>query len=210
MRITIARFSVVETLSAYVPLRLSLFAWGLWFLVPIANACSDEPIGFNSTIRPILSEKCFFCHGPDEKTRGAGLRLDLREDAIEAGAILPGDAANSQLLIRIHEDAPEQRMPPPESKLTELTSEEKQLLRDWISQGAIYEKHWAFEPIGVQDRFDRPIQTRNPRPDPRSARGALHPSEASGFGYYRTPPHPRGAGRLFKRFGPRGLGQLHR
>lgn len=95
-----------------------------------------EEVRFNRDVRPILSDKCYFCHGPDEENRAAGLRLDLAEesaDAIESG----------ELLRRIHSDDEYEQMPPPETKLS-LTEAEKKTLEAWIKQGAEYEGHWAF------------------------------------------------------------------
>src|SRR5579884_2551013 len=104
-------------------------------------------IDFNRDIRPILSEKCFHCHGSDEKARQAGLRLDRRAGAtmrLPDGhrAIVPGKPQASELLTRINADPPF-RMPPVNSQKT-LTASEKQLLREWIAQGAEYKEHWAF------------------------------------------------------------------
>ncbi len=104
-------------------------------------------IGFNEDIRPILSDRCFFCHGPDSAKREADLRLDTREDAVKSGAIQPGSPEKSALLDRILSTDPELQMPPPHSKLPRLTDEEISTLRRWISEGAPYEKHWSFEPL---------------------------------------------------------------
>ncbi len=84
----------------------------------------DEPIGFNRDIRSILSDKCFLCHGPDNKKREADLRLDQRESAIEHGAIKPGAPEESELIARILSDDPDLRMPPDSAKLERLTPEE--------------------------------------------------------------------------------------
>ena len=108
-------------------------------------------IGFNDQIRPILSNSCFACHGPDEKKRSAGLRLDTREGAIEmtdgVAAIVPGKPEKSTLLERVAAHDVEERMPPPESKKPYLTKEQIALLRQWIAEGASYESHWAFAPL---------------------------------------------------------------
>jgi hypothetical protein len=105
-------------------------------------------LDFARDIRPILSNHCGACHGPDEKTREAGLRFDLRESAIaklKSGktAIVPGDSAASALIARIHAKKESQRMPPPESKKP-LSEAQKQLLKRWIEEGAEYKDHWAF------------------------------------------------------------------
>jgi hypothetical protein len=108
---------------------------------------SAEEVSFNYDIRPIMSDTCFLCHGPDETTREAGLRLDIREEAIAErdgeAAIIPGNAEDSLITWMINADDEEDIMPPP-SHPRALTSEEKDLFRRWIDQGAKYEKHWSF------------------------------------------------------------------
>ena len=110
----------------------------------------EESISFNQDIRPILSENCFLCHGPDDESRSAGLRLDQSEGAtaIKDGiaAIVAGDPEKSELIRRIETADPDDQMPPPDSE-RHLSSEQKSLLRAWIAAGAPYERHWAFEPI---------------------------------------------------------------
>ncbi|MFN7289392.1 MAG: c-type cytochrome domain-containing protein, partial [Pirellula sp.] len=104
-------------------------------------------IRFNESVRPILSDKCFFCHGPDAANRQADLRLDDRNDAITKGAITPGNLDESEILLRIHSEDPDLQMPPPTSKLPKLTKEEVAILEQWIREGAPYQKHWAFESL---------------------------------------------------------------
>nr|MCU0719839.1 DUF1549 domain-containing protein [Pirellula sp.] len=104
-------------------------------------------IRFNESVRPILSDKCFFCHGPDAANRQADLRLDDRDDAIAKGAIAPGNLDQSEILSRIHSEDPDLQMPPPTSKLPKLTKEEVAVLEQWIREGAPYQKHWAFESL---------------------------------------------------------------
>ncbi len=105
--------------------------------------------GYADEILPILSDRCFQCHGPDAKERKAGLRLDTFEGATAQldgegrVAVAPGDVENSVLLERIFAADEDLRMPPIESKLV-LTDSEKVILRDWVASGAAYEKHWAF------------------------------------------------------------------
>ena len=113
---------------------------------------SDDTISFNRDIRPILSDRCFLCHGPDAANREADLRLDIGEDAYKAlefgegsHVIKQGDPQQSEIYLRMTAADPDIRMPPPESKL-ELTTEEIQLIEKWIQQGAEYEGHWAFIP----------------------------------------------------------------
>ena len=114
-------------------------------LTSVANA--TEPISFNKHIRPILTDRCFTCHGPDAATREADLRLDIEQHATaelpDSGntAIVPGNLNASELVARITD--PDQPMPPPESNL-KLTAAEIKLLKRWISEGAKWERHWAF------------------------------------------------------------------
>ena len=112
----------------------------------------SEKVVFDRDIRPILSDKCYFCHGPDANKRAADLRLDDEESA-KATAIVAGKPDESELIKRILSTDPDVRMPPPESKLT-LGDVEKEKLQRWIEQGAEYSKHWAF--ISLGDSIDVP------------------------------------------------------
>jgi hypothetical protein len=113
---------------------------GLCLAFPAAAA---EKITYNRDIRPILSDDCFHCHGPDKKARKGKFRLDVREDAIAKGAIVPGKPKESLLIDRIFAANPDDKMPPAEAHRT-LTGAQKALLRRWIESGAKYEKHWAY------------------------------------------------------------------
>lgn len=116
----------------------------------VASTFAGEPVSFNREIRPILSNNCFSCHGPDENKRKAGLRLDVQESAVVprdgVQVIVPGDPAASELIHRITASDVDERMPPPESK-KRLAPSEIDTVKRWIAQGAVYEKHWAFEPV---------------------------------------------------------------
>jgi hypothetical protein len=103
-------------------------------------------IDFNRDVRPILSDACFACHGPDKKKRKAGLRLDVRDATVRAGSVIvPGKAAESELYKRLlHSDA-RKRMPPKKSGKT-LTAAQIAVLRQWIDEGAPYALHWAYVP----------------------------------------------------------------
>jgi len=110
-----------------------------------------KAVSYNRDIRPILSDKCFSCHGPDVKKVKAGLRLDLPSRAfaeLEKSkgqyAIVPGFPEKSELIKRIESTDPKIMMPLPESHLTRLTADEIALFKRWIQEGAKYEKHWAF------------------------------------------------------------------
>lgn len=113
---------------------------------------SANQISYNFHVRPILSDNCFACHGPDANKREAGLRLDIEENAYAAlkenpgaHAIVPGNPGQSELVRRIKSTNPDEIMPPPSSNLR-LTEEEISVLEKWVAQGAAYEKHWAFVP----------------------------------------------------------------
>ncbi len=105
-------------------------------------------ISFNREIRPILSENCFYCHGQDGNKRKAGIRLDVREDAMlpaesKISPIVPGKPDESGLIQRIFNQDPEEMMPPQNSH-RQLSAEQRKLLQRWIAEGAKYESHWAF------------------------------------------------------------------
>ena len=138
---------------------LMLFVFGLPFGLLLScnsnqNQVYEEQIpdkvSYNFDIRPILSDKCFICHGPDANKRQAGLRLDLAENAYKAldenptaHALVPGQPLSSQVFLRISSEDSTERMPPVESNLS-LTAHEIKLIKKWIEQGAKYESHWAF------------------------------------------------------------------
>ena len=113
----------------------------------MAQAGDGQPdtIDFRQQIQPLLSRDCFTCHGPDEETRQADLRLDIEADA-KLLAIVAGDAESSPLVARIFSTDPDEAMPPAESR-HQLSEQEKQLLKQWIAEGADWQNHWAFEPI---------------------------------------------------------------
>ena len=102
-------------------------------------------IDFNRDVRPILSDRCFLCHGPDPANRQADLRLDDRSSAVASGTIVPGDSAASELFARISQSDPALLMPPPDSGKA-LTAEQIEVLRRWIDAGAPFAEHWAFLP----------------------------------------------------------------
>src|SRR5262249_6204616 len=111
--------------------------------------------------RPVLSENCFYCHGPDASHRKAKMRLDVFENALEKGAIVPGKPEASELVKRIHSTQADEQMPPPDSN-RHLTDAQKQLLASWIKQGAKYDTHWAFK-TPVRPNLPKVKQTRWPR-----------------------------------------------
>ncbi|MDB5024325.1 MAG: hypothetical protein JWP78_2080 [Mucilaginibacter sp.] len=112
-----------------------------------------DTVSYNFNIRPILSDKCFKCHGPDANKRQAGLRLDIPESAYSAlkdkpnaHALVPGSVKLSEVYQRISTDDSTTMMPPPGSNLKRLNPFELDMIKKWIKQGAKYEKHWAFVP----------------------------------------------------------------
>lgn len=123
---------------------------------------AEETVRFNRDVRPILSQNCFHCHGPDATHREADLRLDTAEGLSQV--FRGGDAAKSEAWLRINEEDAELRMPPPSAK-KELTSEQIGTLKRWIEQGAKWEGHWAFIPpekpslpqVQAADRVANPI-----------------------------------------------------
>ncbi len=133
----------------------SLFFRPLLVLALLSRVLASNPvcaaeIDFGRDIRPILSDKCFQCHGADEGTRHADLRLDLREAATAnrdgSFAIRPGDPEQSLLIKRILSEDEAEKMPPAESN-KHLTPEQIALLRRWIESGAEYSEHWSFQPV---------------------------------------------------------------
>ena len=130
----------------------------------VANSISQtvsphlpDQVDFIFHVKPILSDRCFKCHGPDENKIEAGLQLHTEEKAFAAlgenkdrQAIVRGDVSQSELVQRINTDDPEKQMPPPESNLS-LTEYEKQLITKWIEQGAEWKKHWSFLPVGATE-----------------------------------------------------------
>ena len=131
----------------YEPLMISVHRLLLLSLLPFALTAAETPLAFNRDIRPILSENCFSCHGFDEKSRKAKLRLDLPEEAMrerkDGTPIVPGDLAKSEVWQRIISEDPDDVMPPPKSHL-KLSAQDKATIKAWIQQGAKYESHWAF------------------------------------------------------------------
>jgi hypothetical protein len=138
---------------------LLLAGTALVLLIPSCGGSSTsgeqvpDVISYNYDVRPILSDKCFKCHGPDAGKREAGLRLDLAEEATkplpehpDKKAIVPGNPAASELFQRITTNDTSLLMPQVSSHLPRLTAREVAIIKKWIEQGAPYEKHWAFTP----------------------------------------------------------------
>ena len=119
-------------------------------VLPLSAAETPEAVRFGRDILPILSDHCFACHGPDERGRKAGLRLDTRDGAFGSGksgvaAVVPGRPDSSEVIRRITSSDPDEQMPPPESKRS-LTPGDRERLQRWVAAGAPWGRHWAFEP----------------------------------------------------------------
>src|SRR5262249_38301323 len=109
-----------------------------------------KPVDYTRDIKPILSDRCYACHGPDEKQRQKYLRLDVRQSAVKS-AITPGDADASELVDRLQAEEKDYYMPPPSSKKPRLTKEQIALIKRWINEGAKFNEHWAYvKPIWPQ------------------------------------------------------------
>jgi mono/diheme cytochrome c family protein len=130
-----------------------------------AAAGGSGAVDFNRDIRPILSDNCYQCHGPDEKARKSKLRLDTKEGAFRLndgkGILIPGKSAESELIRRVTNPDPDEVMPPPKSN-RKLTAVQIDLLRRWIDQGAKWGLHWGFVPP-VRPRLPKVKDTRWPR-----------------------------------------------
>jgi hypothetical protein len=145
---------------------VTAFLRALLCLVGLTQLALAQTVDFGRDVLPILSDRCFQCHGPDESDREADLRLDQQQSALEDrggyAAVVPGHPDQSDLLARITSDDSELRMPPAQSQVKPLTDSEIETIRRWIADGAQWNKHWAFE---------KP--TRSPVPY-----GDMHPIDA--------------------------------
>ena len=118
---------------------------------PLSVVTAEEEVNFNRDIRPILSDRCFACHGPDDEANDSGLRLDLEDAAMaelpsgDGFALVEGDPSNSELLQRMLTDDDSLVMPPSDSPL-QVSEDEIELIRKWIKQGGAYAQHWSFVP----------------------------------------------------------------
>ena len=141
----------IKVIKKTMPLH-KLLTYNIFFLGIFSSVLLAKEVSFNRDIRPILSNKCFSCHGPDKHDRKAELRLDISEGSDGAYrekdgifALKPGSLDDSELWHRIISEDSEEVMPPPEANKKLLTVKEKELIKAWINSGAKYEKFWAFE-----------------------------------------------------------------
>jgi hypothetical protein len=148
----------------------------------------QAPIEFNRDVRPILSDNCFYCHGNDPSHRKGELRLDIREEALAKEAFLPGNPEKSELVKRLFTTDADDLMPPPDSH-KKLTTEQREILKRWIAEGAKYQKHWSFEspnrtalpqvkdPNWVRNPIDRfvlaTLEKKGIKPAPEADRATL-------------------------------------
>jgi hypothetical protein len=160
-----------------------------WLAAALAVAAYAE-VSFNRDIRPIMSDTCFRCHGPDKSARMAGMRLDIREEALkrtQSGAvpIVPGDPEHSAIVQRVFESNAA-RVMPPKSAHKDLTPAQKETIRRWVAEGARYEGHWAYQPIrrpAAPEVLNAQAPIRNPIDafiQSRLAREGLQPSVEAG------------------------------
>lgn len=122
-------------------------------IAALLSAADNDRVSFNRDIRPIMSDTCFRCHGPDKSSRMAGMRLDLRDEATKPTLskripIVPGDPDKSEIVERIFSTGA--RIMPPEFAHKPLTDKQKEIIRLWVAQGAVYEGHWAYQPVKRQ------------------------------------------------------------
>ncbi|MCX8496529.1 MAG: PSD1 and planctomycete cytochrome C domain-containing protein [Akkermansiaceae bacterium] len=174
------------------------------FLFCLAITARAEDLSFSRDVRPILSDACYKCHGPDDKELKGGLQLSELAGALKGGksgeaAIVPGKPSASEMIKRLHSDDPDERMPPPSTKKN-LTPEQIVMLEKWIASGAKYEKHWAFQapvapPVPKSDAsnpIDAFVQsTLAPsglKPSPEADKAALY--RRASFDLIGLPPTP--------------------
>jgi mono/diheme cytochrome c family protein len=125
---------------------------------------SSRKLEYNRDVRPILSENCFACHGPDKKTRKGGLRLDDRDAALAKKVFVPGKADESELVKRVFSNDPDEVMPPADHR-KKLTAQQREILKRWVNEGAPYQPHWAYIPVkrpAVPEVADSAAWARNP------------------------------------------------
>ena len=156
----------------------------LWLLLLTATAAADDSVDFTRDVRPLLSDACFECHGPDAEKRQGHLRLDQEQDVRRTGVIVPGNAATSKLYRRLTSTDPDLRMPPPASGKT-LDDDDVKRIGRWIDAGAPWRQHWSFIPPS------RPAPPDVKRRDwPRSALDSFVLARIESAGLEPSPPAP--------------------
>ncbi|QDT05716.1 Planctomycete cytochrome C [Rubripirellula lacrimiformis] len=129
---------------------LVLAIGSIGWTVAAEAAAAEDAIDFNSQVRPIISDRCFHCHGPDAQNQDSQFRMDSKENLFADlggyAAVIPGDVDGSELVARIRSTDEHEQMPPPDSKRS-LSEDEIDILEAWVRQGAVYQGHWAFESV---------------------------------------------------------------
>ena len=145
---------------------MTLFRLCLLLCACLRPTLSQAQVDFARDVLPILSDKCFHCHGPDEKGRKAKLRLDTKEGAFRERngviAIVPGKSGESELIRRVSSGDDDEKMPPANSN-RKMTAKQIETLKKWVDGGAKWGRHWAFEPVRVppgQQTIDTFIRDR--------------------------------------------------
>ncbi|MBI3878715.1 MAG: PSD1 domain-containing protein [Verrucomicrobia bacterium] len=167
-----------------------------------AFGAAKHEVKFNRDIRPIMSDTCFHCHGPDAKARKANLRLDLRDEALKPAKsgeipIVPGKPEKSEIIKRIFTKDTDDLMPPPDAHKT-FTPAQKDLFKRWVAQGAKYEAHWSYTPLvkpsvpaganGVDFLVQQRLKEIKLRPSPEAGRRTL--ARRLAFDLTGLPPRP--------------------
>ena len=192
-----------------------------WLSIPIWTVAKPT-VDFTKDVRPLLSEYCFHCHGPDKKKRKAKLRLDTQEGAFknlgDYSAIVPGKPGESELVFRLNSKDKEEVMPPPKTGKA-LTPDQKKIIEAWIAQGAKYEEHWSFRPIA---KPTLPAKSSSDHPIDRLLEDSLTKEKLSFapeadritllrrlyFDLVGMPPTPAEADRFLKDKSPKAFEQL--
>lgn len=158
-----------QRVSKFLPNLMKTFSPLITLLVFLVTnpTWAEETVSFTKDIRPLLSDKCYRCHGPDGQTRQADLRLDLLTALLHAdpqqGVIVPGNPAASELMVRLRSSDSDHRMPPEDSGIS-ISEDQIQLIARWIRQGATHQSHWSFEPVSRPPTPKVPPQSRTFNP----------------------------------------------
>lgn len=183
--------------------------------IVVQNCSAQERVQFNRDIRPLLTENCLFCHGPDKNQRKADMRLDIRQEAIDSKAFVAGKPDQSELVSRIFSDDPEQLMPPPKSNKS-LTPAQKELLKRWIAEGAEYQGHWSYIPPvkpavpagahGIDHLVQKRLAALGLKPSPEADRRTL--ARRLSFDLLGLPPKPEVVDAFIKDTAPDAYARL--
>ncbi len=158
-----------------------IYSLAFAFLLSLsAVSLAEEKIDFRTQVQPILSDRCFHCHGPDARNQESEFRLDSQENLFKDlggyAAVVPGDLEASELHARIHSDDEFSQMPPPSSNRS-LSEQEKRILDLWIKQGAEYQRHWSFE-VPKRPEVPRDVVKSSAWPEQRKEQWSINPIDA--------------------------------